>query len=111
MSAAEDAFALLVRAADLPTPEREYKFAGAIGRRWRSDFAWPDAMLLVEIEGGVYSGGRHVRGAGYTKDCVKYNSAAMLGWRLLRFTPGMLDDAQSVTDILVKALGGSDGND
>ena len=28
-------------------------------RRWRFDFAWPDPMVAVEIEGGLYQSGRH----------------------------------------------------
>ena len=55
-------------------------------RRWYFDFAWPKHMLAVEIEGGVYNRGRHVRGKGYTDDCTKYNAALLLGWRVLRFT-------------------------
>lgn len=54
-------------------------------RRWRFDFAIPDKMIAIEIEGGSWSGGRHTRGAGYNKDMKKYNEAVKLGWRLLRY--------------------------
>ena len=57
-----------------------------VGKDWRFDFSWPEYKLAVEIEGGVFVRGRHSRGAGFTKDCVKYNSAALKGWRVLRFT-------------------------
>ena len=43
-------------------------------------------MLGVEIEGGVYSRGRHTRGVGYSRDLEKYNLAAMHGWTVYRFT-------------------------
>ena len=56
------------------------------GRRFRFDFAWADKMLGVEIEGGVFSGGRHTRGVGYSRDLEKYNLAAMHGWTVYRFT-------------------------
>jgi len=47
-------------------------------------------MLAIEIEGGIWSRGRHTRGKGYHQDCEKYNEATILGWRILRFTPGEL---------------------
>ena len=42
------------------------------GRNWRCDFAWPDRRLIVEVEGGVYSQGRHTRPSGFTKDLEKF---------------------------------------
>ena len=70
--------------------EREYKFFPH--RRWRADFALLEHALLVEIEGVSYrgAGGRHQRGAGYQADCEKYNSAAIMGFHVLRFTPAMV---------------------
>jgi hypothetical protein len=72
----------------LPRPEREWKFEAK--RRWRFDYAWPERMIALEVEGGVWTGGRHTRGAGFLKDVEKYNRAAVLGWRLLRVTPDKL---------------------
>lgn len=69
---------------DVPEPEREYKFHKV--RRWRFDFAWPERMTAIEIEGGVWSGGRHTRPSGFVKDAEKYNAAAALGWAVFRFT-------------------------
>ena len=43
-------------------------------------------LLLLEVDGGIYSGGRHVRGAGYEKDCEKLNLAAVEGYTVLRVT-------------------------
>ena len=68
---------------EIPLPEREFQFAKP--RRWRFDFAWPKYMLAVEIEGGVWSQGRHTRGVGFVADCEKYNTATLMGWRVLRF--------------------------
>jgi very-short-patch-repair endonuclease len=53
-------------------------------RRWRFDYANIVQKIAVEIEGGVFTRGRHTRGKGYIEDCVKYNAAAALGWRVLR---------------------------
>lgn len=79
-------FSLL--APEFPAPVREYPFAPP--RRWRFDFAWPEARAAVEIEGGVWTCGRHTRGSGYGEDCAKYNAAVLNGWRVLRFTGDML---------------------
>lgn len=102
MSALEDKFHYAVVVCRLPKPEREYQFH--TGRRWRFDFAWPARMVAVEIEGGVWNGGRHTRGAGYAADLDKYNQAVMDGWRVLRFSGEHLKDMQSVIDMVKEAL-------
>lgn len=56
-------------------------------RKWRADFAIPSAKLLIEIDGGAWSGGRHTRGAGFIADQSKLNAAACLGYRVLRYVP------------------------
>lgn len=66
----------------IPEPELEYQFDPM--RRWRFDLAWVRQRLALEIEGGVWTGGRHVRPVGYVGDLEKYNRATVLGWRLLR---------------------------
>lgn len=70
-------------------PRREYKFHD--GRRWRFDFAWPDHMIAIEVEGGIWKNGRHNRGSGFEKDAEKYNWAVLGGWRVIRVTKSMLD--------------------
>ena len=42
--------------------------------------------LAVEIDGGTWNNGRHTRPAGYAEDCDKLNTAALMGWTVLRFT-------------------------
>lgn len=78
----------------LPEPEREYKFIK--DRRFRSDFAYPKQKILLEVEGGVWTNGRHTRGAGYANDCKKYNLASMHGWLLLRFTDEVIKNGEAV---------------
>jgi very-short-patch-repair endonuclease len=75
--------ALHIRAEKLPAPEREYRFHPT--RMWRFDFAWPAQRIAVEVEGGVYVGGRHTRGRGFVNDCTKLNAAAAMGYRVFRF--------------------------
>ena len=97
----EEALLLHIRGVGLPEPEREHHFAKCIGRRWRFDFAWPDRMLAVEVE-GIGDGrakNRHTSRAGYAEDCVKYNEATLLGWRLLRFTGDQIASGYAVACI------------
>lgn len=91
-----------IRATKLPEPVREYQFDPV--RKWRADFAWPDAKLLVECEGGIHSRGRHTQPEGFRKDAEKYNAAALAGWRVLRFTGGMVRSGAAVAAIC-RALG------
>lgn len=102
MSAAEEMLVLHIRASNLPEPVREFKFH--LVRKWRFDFAYPAHMLAIEVEGGVWSGGRHTRGKGFTEDCAKYNHATLLGWRILRFTPDTISAGEAL-EIIERALG------
>lgn len=64
---------------------KEFRFHPT--RRWRFDYAFPELKIAVEVEGGVWRQGRHTRGSGFVKDMEKYNTAAVLGWTLIRVTP------------------------
>jgi very-short-patch-repair endonuclease len=75
-----------LRPDEKPEMETEYRFDPQ--RRWRADFRV--GQVLIEIDGAVYAEGRHTRGAGFTADCEKLNRAVELGYRVLRFTTGML---------------------
>lgn len=89
-----DLFAKQCRDRGLPEHSREWMFAKSIGRRWLFDFAFLEPWkLAVEIEGLVVMRvhgelvvkGRHASITGFREDCVKYASAALLGWTVLRF--------------------------
>ena len=69
----------------VPMPYTEFKFHPT--RLWRFDYAWPLAKVAVEVEGGVWTMGRHTRGAGFENDIEKYNAAGEMGWIVLRYTP------------------------
>lgn len=77
----------------IETPQAEYRFHP--DRRWRFDYCWPSQSIAVEIEGGVWSGGRHTRGSGFLKDMEKYNEAGRLGFRVFRFTPRQLKTGEA----------------
>jgi very-short-patch-repair endonuclease len=78
----------------LPTPQREYRFHET--RRWRFDFAWPDKKVAVEVQGGVYTGGAHVRGPQYTKDREKMNTAQLDGWIVLEVTTTHINNHDAI---------------
>lgn len=65
--------------------QREYRFHKT--RMWRFDYAIPEHRIAIEVEGGVWTRGRHTRPQGFIGDMDKYNTAATMGWRLLRVTP------------------------
>src|SRR5688500_17266216 len=87
-------FIALCKSFKLPKPEPEYKFL--TDRKFKIDFAFVDQRIAVEIEGGVWTGGRHVRGSGFMKDKEKYNLLAKEGWRLFRFTPEEANNGKAV---------------
>jgi len=67
----------------------EYRFHPT--RRWRFDYAHPELMIAIEVEGGAFTKGRHTRGKGFIADMDKYNTATIMGWRLLRYTPQQME--------------------
>lgn len=64
---------------------KEYKFHPE--RRWRFDYAIPERKIALEVEGGVWTQGRHTRPQGFLGDIEKYNTATLMGWRVFRTTP------------------------
>ena len=79
---AEGTLAMQLQALNVPF-EREFRFHST--RRWRADFHLIGRQLLIEVEGGVWSQGRHTRGKGYMGDMEKYNEATALGYQIIRF--------------------------
>lgn len=96
LSPGEEAFALHCRVHLQMAFVREWQFHPK--RKWRFDFAWPSRMIAVEIEGG--NGGRHQRRSGFEGDCHKYNAAALLGWRVLRYTTAMVMDGTAINQVI-----------
>ena len=84
----------------------EYRFDPV--RRWRLDFAFPDLKLAIEIDGGIWTQGRHTRGAGYEKDLEKHNALTLAGWRLLRFSGKAVKSGEALKTVQ-NALGAKEG--
>lgn len=93
-------FERLLRSVGLPAPVREHRFHPV--RRWRFDYAWPAEKVALEVDGGVWTGGRHTRGAGFIKDMEKLNEAVVAGWRVVRVVPSKL--CASATVGMLEAL-------
>lgn len=77
--------------------EQEFKFHPK--RKWRADFHLVEKMILIEVEGGIWSNGRHTRGKGYLGDLEKYNVATMLGYQVLRFSTEQVKSGLAVQQI------------
>ena len=77
--------------------EREFKFCQ--DRKWRADFHLVDKMILIEVEGGIWSGGRHTRGKGYLGDLEKYNEATMMGYQVIRFSTEQVKSGKAIEQI------------
>ncbi|MEX5396075.1 DUF559 domain-containing protein [Acinetobacter baumannii] len=77
--------------------EQEYKFHPT--RKWRADFLITGTKILIEVEGGIWNGGRHTRGKGYLGDMEKYNSAAMMGFTVLRFSTEQVKSGMALKQI------------
>lgn len=56
-------------------------------RRWRFDYAMPELKIAIEIDGGIFTGGRHSGGVGQKKDLEKGNAAAEMDWAVFHYTP------------------------
>ena len=74
--------------------EKEYRFHPT--RKWRFDYAISAIKLAVEVEGRVWTGGRHTSSKGFLGDMEKYNEAALLGWCLIRTTPDRLLTSKTI---------------
>lgn len=82
---------------------KEYKFHPE--RKWRFDYAVPEHKIALEVEGGVWTSGRHTRPQGFLGDIEKYNTATLMGWRVFRTTPTELYRTATI-NLLKEAIKG-----
>jgi very-short-patch-repair endonuclease len=88
-------------AGDVPEYVTELRFHPV--RKWRFDFAWPDLMLALEVNGGTWIRGRHNRASSIWRDYEKINEAQILGWTVLQFTTDQVKDG-SALETLIRAI-------
>ena len=93
-SALENLFAFQLDSTGLTGYVREYQ--AIPGRRYRFDFCWVKERLAVEIQGGTYSRGAHVRPLGVRRDYEKGNLAVKYGWKVLQFDADMVKSGQAL---------------
>jgi hypothetical protein len=89
-------FTRLCSALNVPEPIAEFRFHPT--RRWRIDFYFEanGRKVGLEVEGGVWTNGRHTRGKGFIKDIEKYNTMSEMGIVLLRVTPDQLLNVSTI---------------
>ena len=97
----EDKLASQIAEANLPEPVREERFHPT--RKWRFDFAWPALKVAAEVEGGIWSNGRHIQPAGFEADCEKYGHAVAMGWAVIRVTGRMIKNMLGI-DLITETL-------
>lgn len=111
----EALFALQLRSMKIRA-KTEYRFAaiscGGIGpgvrerlreanlSDWRFDFAFPEHLVAVEIEGGAFNYGRHQRPIGFHEDLIKYDAAINLGWTIYRCDGEMIKSGRALNTTL-----------
>jgi hypothetical protein len=101
----EQALLTQIRQAGLPAPEREYRFDW--DRGWRFDLAWPyvnaagaNTPVAVDIQGAIWTGGKHGRGGGIELDHAKHNAAVLAGWRVLIYSRRPIMDDTAISQII-----------
>lgn len=81
-------------------PPDDYDTEFYPGRKWRADFVWRAAKVIVEIDGIFRTGkdrkgksyaGRHLTPKGFNDDCYKLNAAVRAGYIPFRVTTTMLN--------------------
>ena len=97
-SEAEESLALHLKADHVPFEREQFLI---LGRKFKTDFLVHD--IAIEVDGGIWTGGRHGTGKGITSDCEKLNLLTLAGYRSLRFTTSMVMDGTAI-DTILKAM-------
>lgn len=93
LSPAEAAFKLMwaTFAPAFPIADDEFSIRlpySGTGRKFKADFVHADSKVAIEIQGGVWSGGKHGRGTGIKIDATKLALAQRNGWQVYQVVPG-----------------------
>jgi len=81
----EERFVSILRDHGLPVPQSQYCVT-INGHSYRLDFAYPEAMVAIEIDGFAY----HSSHTAFEGDRVRQNELVRVGWRVIRFTTEQL---------------------
>ena len=92
-----------IRIHGLPIPTLQFRALPS--RRFRWDMAWIDHRLLLEVQGGVWTGGKHGRGSGILKDHEKLNLASANGFRTIQVSATTIKNGLAVLWIIAALEG------
>lgn len=72
----------------------EEEFCFCPTRKWRFDFILKPVKtkIAIEINGSIWQKGKHTFGSQYIKDLEKINTAQIMGYIVLQYTPENLTD-------------------
>lgn len=101
MSDLEDTLIFQLKALGASEPVREWRFHPI--RKWRFDLSWPERLIAVEVQGGVWSQGKHGRGSGVAKDYEKLNTAQIMGWKVLQFETSSVNSGEAA-ELIMKVI-------
>lgn len=97
-----DRFPLFCELSGLPRPLTEVE--GLVpGRKFRVDYFFKAARVVVECNGQIWKKGGHSSGKGLLRDYQKLNLLQLEGYRVLQVTPQQLLTAEMV-DLLKQAF-------
>lgn len=84
----------------------EKKAMGWVKKRvpFRGDFLWPEAQVVVEVQGATWTKGGHSTGTGIQRDAIKALTAAAGGWVVVPLTAQMVGEQGHVWLPKVAAL-------
>ena len=70
------------------------------GRKWRYDFLIKESAVVIEVNGAIWTQGRHSRGGGLESDYLKINAIVKAGYRPLQYSTRQVVDGTAIKDIL-----------
>lgn len=91
---------------ELPEPEHD-TVRPVPNRRFRLDWAWPDARVGVDCQGGVYGKKKrgHTRPSVYLNDCWKLAHCLANGWLVFWVTEKMLmNEPDTFIELVAKTV-------
>ncbi len=96
----ESEFRYLVHAEGLPAPVDQYEVCAGDLLIGRVDFAWPEAMVVVEIDGYEF----HREYGPFQDDRRRDRALRSVGWHVLRYTKADLKEPKAVAEEVRAAL-------
>jgi len=83
-------------------PQLETQFRPLLSRRFRIDFAYPSIRLGIEVDGGIWNRGAHIRPAGRESDMLRDATLMLNGWTIMRFSSKHIYNGLALEIIVAK---------